>query len=299
MLKIAFDKDYIYELEKGHRFPMIKYELIPEQLVREGTCSHDNFFSPKMLSVDHALKTHDEHYYNRLCNLNLTKKEERPIGFPMSMELVNREKKIARGTVDCCNFSLKYGVSMNIAGGTHHAFYDRGEAFCMLNDQAIAARYLLDHGHAQKILIIDLDVHQGNGTAEIFQQEDRVFTFSMHGKKNYPFKKEISDWDIGLEDHTDDEQYLNILSETLPRLFEKVNPDFVFYLSGVDVVATDRLGRLGMSVDGCKQRDQMVLQYCHQRSLGVQCSMGGGYSSDIKIIIDAHANTYRSAQRIY
>ena len=161
MLKIAFDRNYIYPLEKGHRFPMVKYELIPEQLLREGTCTEDNFFAPKILSEDDALKTHDKSYYDRLCNLNLTKKEERPIGFPMSKELVSRERRIARGTVECCNFSLKYGVSLNIAGGTHHAFYDRGEAFCMLNDQAIAANVLLANQKSiDKILIIDLDVHQ-------------------------------------------------------------------------------------------------------------------------------------------
>ena len=169
----------------------------------------------------------------------------------------------------------------------------------MLNDQAIAARYLLDHQKAQKVLIIDLDVHQGNGTAEIFKEEDRVFTFSMHGQKNYPFKKEISDWDIPLEDKTGDEVYLNVLDDTLPQLFKQVDPDFVFYLSGVDVVATDRLGRLGMSTAGCKKRDEMVLEYCHKNSIPVQCSMGGGYSKDIKLIIEAHANTYRVAQRMY
>lgn len=299
MIPVAFDPIYVLPLPKNHRFPMEKYDLLPKQLIHEGTCKPEDFFSPTPLSHDHAKRVHDKNYVDRLLRLDLDRKEIRKIGFPISKQLVQREFVIAGGTVSGALKAIECGISFNIAGGTHHAYTDHGEAFCMLNDQAIAARYLLDHGHAQKILIIDLDVHQGNGTAEIFQQEDRVFTFSMHGKKNYPFKKEISDWDIGLEDHTDDEQYLNILSETLPRLFEKVNPDFVFYLSGVDVVATDRLGRLGMSVDGCKQRDQMVLQYCHQRSLGVQCSMGGGYSSDIKIIIDAHANTYRSAQRIY
>ena len=148
-------------------------------------------------------------------------------------------------------------------------------------------------------MIIDLDVHQGNGTAEIFQKEDRVFTFSMHGQKNYPFRKEQSDWDIPLDDNTGDDIYLNILYETLPQLFEKVDPDFVFYLSGVDVVGTDRLGRLGMSLEGCKQRDKQVLKFCHKRSLPVQCSMGGGYSKDIKIIVEAHANTYRVAQQIF
>ena len=300
MLKIAFDKDYIYELEKGHRFPMIKYELIPEQLVREGTCTDDNFFSPELLSVEHALKTHDELYYNKLCNLNLTKKEERPIGFPMSMELVNREKKIARGTVDCCNFSLKYGVSMNIAGGTHHAFYDRGEAFCMLNDQAIAANVLLaNKGIIKKILIVDLDVHQGNGTASIFNNSLDVFTLSFHGKNNYPFRKEKSDFDLEFDDNTNDDFYLQKLRKHLPEVIEKFEPNFIFYLSGVDVLSNDKLGKLGLSLEGCKERDRYVLELCKKNKIPLQISMGGGYSSNLKDIIEAHSNTFRLAQEIY
>ena len=181
--------------------------------------------------------------------MDLNRSEVRKIGFPISQQLVEREFIIAGGTLEGALKSLQEGISFNIAGGTHHAYSNHGEAFCILNDQAIAARYLLDHQHAKKILIIDLDVHQGNGTAEIFKKEDRVFTFSIHGQKNYPFRKEQSDWDIPLEDKTGDDVYLNVLNDTLPRLFERVDPDFVFYLSGVDVVDTDRLGRLGLSID--------------------------------------------------
>ncbi|MDB2315204.1 histone deacetylase, partial [Flavobacteriaceae bacterium] len=258
-----------------------------------------DFFSPKPLS-DQIVKTiHQSDYVDRLKRQDLNRSEIRKIGFPISQQLVEREFVIAGGTVEGALKSLQSGISFNIAGGTHHAYSTHGEAFCMLNDQAIAAQYLLDHHHAQRILIIDLDVHQGNGTAEIFKNEDRVFTFSMHGQKNYPFKKEQSDWDIPLEDKTGDERYLNVLNDSLPQLFEQVDPDFVFYLSGVDVVATDRLGRLAMSLEGCKQRDEQVLEFCHKLSLPVQCSMGGGYSEDIKLIIEAHANTYRVAQRIF
>ena len=188
---------------------------------------------------------------------------------------------------------------MNIAGGTHHAFSDRGEAFCLLNDQAIAAQYLLDHQLAKKILIVDLDVHQGNGTAEIFKDNPAVFTFSMHGAKNYPFQKEASDLDLPLADGIEDEAYLQLLKSTLPQLLDKVQPDFVFYLCGVDIVATDKLGRLGMSIAGCKARDVYVLATLKEREIPVQCSMGGGYSKDIKIILDAHANTFRIAQELY
>ena len=212
MLKVAFDKSYKHPLDENHRFPMIKYDLIPEQLLRENTCNHENFFSPSPLEDNLALLTHCEYYYKRFSSLLLTKKEIRPIGFPMSRELVYREKKIAKGTIECVDFSIKNGISMNIAGGTHHAFRDRGEAFCMLNDQAIAANYLLENNKANKILIVDLDVHQGNGTASIFNENKNVFTLSFHGKKNYPFKKEISDLDVDFPDSTDDKFYLSKLN---------------------------------------------------------------------------------------
>ena len=299
MISVAFDPIYVLPLPENHRFPMEKYDLLPKQLIHEGTCDPKDFFSPKTLDEDIIKVVHQKDYVNRLIRMRLDHSEVRKIGFPISHQLVEREFVIAGGTLEGALKSLKEGISFNIAGGTHHAFSTHGEAFCMLNDQAIAARYLLDNQKAKKVLIIDLDVHQGNGTAEIFQKEDRVFTFSMHGQKNYPFRKEQSDWDIPLDDNTGDDIYLNILYETLPQLFEKVDPDFVFYLSGVDVVGTDRLGRLGMSLEGCKQRDKHVLKFCHKRSLPVQCSMGGGYSKDIKIIVEAHANTYRVAQQIF
>ena len=278
---------------------MEKYELLPKQLIHEGTCDPDDFFSPQTLDEGVVKIIHQKDYINRLKRLDLNRSEVRKIGFPISQQLVEREFIIAGGTLEAALKSLQEGISFNIAGGTHHAYSNHGEAFCMLNDQAIAAQYLLDHQHAKKILIIDLDVHQGNGTAEIFNKENRVFTFSMHGQKNYPFRKEQSDWDIPLEDKTGDDVYLNALNDTLPKLFERVDPDFIFYLSGVDVLATDRLGRLSMSLEGCKQRDEQVLEFCYKRSVPIQCSMGGGYSKDIKLIIEAHANTYRMAKRIF
>ena len=299
MIPIAFDPIYVLPLPENHRFPMEKYDLLPKQLVHEGTCDPEDFFSPLAVDDQIVKVIHQKEYVDRLKHMKLDLSEVRKIGFPISQQLVEREFIIAGGTIEGALKSLKSGISFNIAGGTHHAHSSHGEAFCMLNDQAISARYLLDHQHAKKVLIIDLDVHQGNGTAEIFKKEERVFTFSMHGKKNYPFKKENSDWDIALEDHTGDELYLNLLNDTLPRLFERADPDFVFYLSGVDVVDTDRLGRLGLSIEGCKKRDEQVLKFCHKRSLPAQCSMGGGYSKDIKLIIEAHANTFRLAQQIY
>ena len=299
MIPIAFDPIYVLPLPENHRFPMEKYDLLPKQLVHEGTCDPKDFFSPLAVDDQIVKVIHQKEYVDRLKHMKLDLSEVRKIGFPISQQLVEREFIIAGGTIEGALKSLESGISFNIAGGTHHAHSSHGEAFCMLNDQAISARYLLDHQHAKKVLIIDLDVHQGNGTAEIFKKEERVFTFSMHGKKNYPFKKENSDWDIALEDDTGDEVYLNLLNDTLPRLFERADPDFVFYLSGVDVVDTDRLGRLGLSIEGCKKRDEQVLKFCHKRSLPLQCSMGGGYSKDIKLIIEAHANTFRLAQQIY
>ena len=299
MLKIAFHPIYKHPLPEGHRFPMEKYDLLPKQLLHEGTCEENNFFQPEFPDKDPILAVHDEKYFNRLTNLELSKKEIRTSGFPLSQELVEREQIIADGTIKACDFALENGIAMNIAGGTHHAFTDRAEAFCLLNDQAIGARYLQNAVKAEKILIVDLDVHQGNGTAEIFKNDDSVFTFSMHGKGNYPFRKEKSDLDIEIADGTGDKQYLKTLKSTLPDLIEKTKPDFIFYLCGVDILETDKLGRLSCTVAGCKERDRFVLQTCHDLEIPVECSMGGGYSQDIKLIIEAHANTYRLAQEIY
>lgn len=299
MLKIAFHPIYKHPLPEGHRFPMLKYELLPEQLLHEGTCTETNFFKPTLAEEKYILKVHTPEYVNDLKNLTLEPRAARKIGFPLSDMLVQREFFIADGTIKASEFSLQHGIAMNIAGGTHHAYSDHGEAFCMLNDQAIAARYLQAKGLAEKILIVDLDVHQGNGTAEIFQNDPSVFTFSMHGKSNYPFKKEQSDLDIALENDCDDATYLRILKDTLPSLIKLEKPDFIYYLCGVDVIASDKLGKLGLSIAGCKERDRFVLQICKDHHIPVMCSMGGGYSPDIKIIIEAHANTYRLAQDIF
>lgn len=299
MLKIAFHPIYKHHLPKGHRFPMEKYELLPQQLIYEGTCTPDNFFEPEIPNNKYFFMVHDPEYVSDLLNITLSHKEARKIGFPLSEELIAREQIIADGTIKASTYALQYGIAMNIAGGTHHAFTNRGEGFCMLNDQAIGARYLLEHGLVSKILIVDLDVHQGNGTAEIFQNEPAVFTFSMHGKTNYPFHKEESDLDIPLENETGDDEFLSILKSTLPRLIEEQKPDFIYYLCGVDVIASDKLGKLSLSLEGCKERDRFVLQSCYDAQIPVMCSMGGGYSEDIKIIVEAHANTFRLAQDIF
>ena len=295
MLPIAFHPIYKHPLPEGHRFPMLKYELLPQQLLYEGTVAESDFFAPGLPDMQHVLAVHDKAYVDDLLNLTLDPRAVRKIGFPLSAELVERELRIAQGTIWGCHQALQTGIAFNIAGGTHHAYSTHGEAFCLLNDQAIAAQYLLDNNLAKKILIVDLDVHQGNGTARIFTHNNAVFTFSMHGQTNYPFKKEASDLDIALPDNTTDAEYLSILKETLPKLIDSHKPDFIFYLSGVDILATDKLGKLGCTLQGCKERDTIVLSLCHKLSMPVQCSMGGGYSPDIKVIIEAHANTYRVA----
>ena len=299
MLKIAWTEIYAHPLPKNHRFPMEKYNLLPEQLLYEGTIKNENFFKPDPITEEQVLRTHDQEYWSKLKEQSLTRKEERRTGFPLSKELVEREITIMNGTVQAALFALEFGVAMNIAGGTHHAFTNRGEGFCLLNDIAIAANHLLDNDLAKQILVVDLDVHQGNGTAEIFQKDSRVFTFSMHGASNYPMHKEQSDLDVPLEDGTDDPSYLRLLDQHLNQLLDKVEPDFIFFQSGVDVLKTDKLGRLGMSIEGCKDRDRKVIQACKDNGIPFVASMGGGYSERIAHIVEAHANTYRLAQEIY
>jgi len=286
-------------LPEGHRFPMIKYDLIPEQLLYEGTISESNIFSPEILDENELLGIHDDSYWFKLKHGQLSKEEVRKMGFPYSEELVTRELVILQGSIDCAKYALRHGVALNVAGGTHHAFRDRGEGFCLLNDIAVAANYLLKKKLARQILVVDLDVHQGNGTAKIFADNDRVFTFSMHGGKNYPLKKEQSDLDVPLPDGIDDKRYLQLLRNNLPAIIDNTQPDFIFYQSGVDVLSTDKLGRLGLSQDGCKSRDRFVLELCKKHHIPVAISMGGGYSEKLSDIVEAHANTFRLAAELY
>ena len=300
MLSIAFAPCYAHPLPEGHRFPMLKYELLPEQLLREGTATAADFFVPTPPLVSDILRVHDAAYYERLRLGQLTRQEERVTGFPWSGALFEQEITILGGTVEGARRALQHRIAFNVAGGTHHAFRDRGEGFCLLNDQAAAAAWLLAHEPTvRQVLIVDLDVHQGNGTAAIFEQEPRVFTFSMHGARNYPARKETSDLDLPLPDGTDDAQYLKLLADTLPRLLEEVQPDFVFYLAGVDVLATDKLGYLALTRGGCRRRDELVLGLCHRHQSPVMVCMGGGYSERISDIVEAHANTFRVAADLW
>jgi acetoin utilization deacetylase AcuC-like enzyme len=299
MVTIAFDDIYAHPLPENHRFPMLKYELIPAQLLHEGTYTADHFFIPSACAAEVVLKTHDANYYQKLTSLQLSASEQRAIGFPQSKALIEREFIITQGTIDCSIAALTNGIALNVAGGTHHAFGDRGEGFCILNDMCVAANYLLDHNYCKKIMIVDLDVHQGNGTAKIMENNPDVFTFSMHGATNYPFRKEKSDLDIGLADGTTGELYLSILEDTLPKLMSQVKPDFVFYLSGVDILETDKFGKLKVSLEECKRRDEFVLSSLKKNNIPVVVALGGGYSPDVRTIVEAHCNTFRLAADLF
>lgn len=298
-IPIAWSPIYALDLPEGHRFPMAKYNLLPEQLIYEGTLLPSQLFSPRDYPEAVITRVHCENYWTRLKTLSLTKQEIRKTGFPLTHELVERERQIMFGTIDCALCAIESGISLNIAGGTHHAFYDRGEGFCLLNDQCIAAQYLLDKGLARQILVIDLDVHQGNGTASLMGSHKQVYTFSMHGASNYPLQKERSHWDIGLKDGAGDVAYLQQLKTALAWFADNLKPDHIFYQCGVDVLATDKLGRLALTIQGCKERDRMVLEWANERDIPITCSMGGGYSERIADIIEAHANTFRLAQMIF
>ena len=270
---------------------MEKYELLPQQLRYQGIVSSEYFFEPTPDPIyDYSI--HDSAYLNRLFKVNLSKSEERASGFKQSKALVDREIQITNGTIEGAISALEYGVAFNIAGGTHHAFSNRPEGFCLLNDQAIASMHLINKRLAQKILIVDLDVHQGNGTAEILKNESRVFTFSMHGAKNYPMHKPQSDLDLPLEDDLNDESYLKLLAEVLPQVYEEFKPDFTFYQAGVDILKSDQLGRLALTLEGSRERDIMVFECAKKFNNPVMVTMGGGYSPDIKTILNAHCQTF-------
>lgn len=278
-----------------HRFPMEKYDLLPQQLLYEGTISQDQLFEPIDMDEQILAWTHTVDYIKKLEQGKWSRKEERESGFPWSEQLIMREKIIMYGTVQAALYALEDGIAFNIAGGTHHAFADKAEGFCLLNDLAIAANYLIRTQKSKKVLIIDLDVHQGNGTAFLFKNNPNVFTFSMHGKNNYPLRKEISDYDIELKDGTEDADYLKTLQEALPKIMNLHKPDFIFYQSGVDVLATDKLGKLKLSIEGCKNRDKIILDWAYNKGIPITAAMGGGYSKEIKHIIEAHAHLFREA----
>lgn len=299
MPRLATSDRYSITLPAGHRFPIAKYALIQEQLLWQGIAPPEDFYDPGLAAEEDILRVHSAAYWQRVRDLHLSAAEVRRLGLPQSPELVRRSLSSVAGTVQSARRAVQDGIGMSLAGGTHHAFQDRGEGFCVLNDIAVAAAHLLHHNLARQVLVVDLDVHQGDGTASIFRHEPRVFTFSMHAGANYPLRKEQSDLDVELALGTDDDAYLGMLRDTLPGLVAQVQPDFVFFQAGVDVLATDKLGKLALSQAGCRQRDAYVLHLCQQHRLPVAVSMGGGYSEQLRDIVDAHCNTFRVAYEVF
>lgn len=298
-VNIAWAPNYNHPLPPNHRFPMIKYDLLPQNLISQGIIQPEDILNFDVVSDEVICWTHSNAYLTQLHTQSLPEKQIRESGFPLSVELIKREIKILSGTIACIPHAINQGLAFNIAGGTHHAFYDRPEGFCLLNDQAVATNYLIKKGISKRVLIIDLDVHQGNGTASIFQNNDQVFTFSMHGDKNYPFRKEKSDLDINLADGTNDVTYLKLLKDGLTQIQGIFAPDFIFYQAGVDILKSDKLGRLDISMEGCRQRDYLVFEYARNINVPIISCMGGGYSECIDDIIEAHVNTFWVAKEIY
>lgn len=298
---IPYSTSCAYEipLPKGHPFPMDKYNGVQGQLLYEGLVSEGDLIAAPLLKESEALEVHSVSYWQQVMECNFSVQETRKIGFPATSALRDRSLSSAGGTLWCAHQALSYGIAINLAGGTHHAFRDRGEGYCVLNDMAIAAACLLAEKKVRKVLIVDLDVHQGNGTAEIFVDDDRVFTFSMHGKDNYPLRKSFSDMDIDLPTGTGDAVYLGHLYSILPVLIRKVNPDIIFYQSGVDVLAGDRLGKLSLTMEGLGLRDHFVFAQAKALDIPIVSVMGGGYHETLPALILAHTQTIKKALDIY
>lgn len=274
---------------------MPKYRLVRDRLLAEGTLTHWHLIEPPLAADEDILLVHTIDYWFRCVRGELTSQEVRRIGFPWSDGLVRRSRAAVQGTIIAARQALRDGVASNLAGGTHHAYPDHGEGYCVLNDIAIATRVLQRDGLAERVAIIDCDVHQGNGTAAIFQHDPRVFTFSVHGENNFPARKEQSKLDLHLPDGIGDDEYLSLLHEHVPRLLDEFQPDFVFYQAGVDPFERDRLGKLKLTLAGLKARDALVLTSCRKRNLPVVTTMGGGYAKDVSDTVEAHCNTVRVA----
>jgi acetoin utilization deacetylase AcuC-like enzyme len=298
-LPLVYHPDYVAPLPPGHRFPMAKFRKLYEVLLTDGVATPDQFFEPELLSRDHIELVHAHAYVQDYCNGTLSPKAMRRIGLPWSPALVNRTCVAASGTVLAARLALQTGLACNVAGGTHHAFPHYGAGFCIFNDLAIASRVVQQLGIAQKILIVDLDVHQGDGTAYIFQGDPSVFTFSMHCDINFPSTKQASDLDVPLPEGMEDEAYLQTLAHYLPDVLSQVQPDLVFYDAGVDVHEGDRLGKLALTDTGLRRRDLQVLHTCISRGHPVACVIGGGYAEDMEALVYRHSILHRAADEIY
>ena len=296
--RICYSPYYYADIGEGHVFPIRKFELVRDRLLGEGTLSADEIVEPAHAAIEDLLLVHTEDYITRLIAGELSAKEIRKLGLPWSRSLVRRSLYAISGTINAAKYCIISGIASNLAGGTHHAYPDRGEGFCVLNDVAAAIRVLQRDGLAKRFLIVDLDVHQGDGTAYIFRDSPEVFTFSMHGAKNYPLFKQNSSLDIELHDKTGDAEYLTTLDHALDRV-RMHDPDVIFYLAGADPYENDKLGRLGLSIEGLRLRDEMVLRFARDAGVPVVTTMSGGYAADISDTVEIHCNTIRAVKSVY
>ena len=298
-LPLVYHHNYVTPLPPEHRFPMPKFGRIHELLLREGIASEEQFHTPEIASRKWLELVHTPEYVNAFCMGQLDPKDQRRIGLPWSPNLVTRTRAAVGGTVLTAQLALRYGLACNTAGGTHHAFPNYGSGFCIFNDLAVAARIVQEMGLAEKILIVDLDVHQGDGTALIFQNAPTVFTFSMHCQKNFPFRKQQSDLDVPLPEGMADAGYLKTLVDHLPDLLAAFKPDLVLYDAGVDPHQADRLGKLALTDEGLYQRDKYVLHTCLAQGFPVATVVGGGYDKDVTRLAYRHLLLYRAATELY
>jgi acetoin utilization deacetylase AcuC-like enzyme len=296
-VKAYYCDHFVLPLPEGHRFPMEKYRLLRERVLADGLVCSEDLIVPPPASDEEILRVHDPDYLRRVQSGTLERQEIRRIGFPWSPEMVERSRRSAGGTILACREALENGVAVNLAGGTHHSFRDRGEGFCVFNDAAIASRALQAEGRVRRVVVIDTDVHQGNGTASIFADDPTVFTFSIHGRNNFPFHKERSDLDVELEDGTGDVAYLAALEAGLDRAFDAAEADFAFFVSGADPHEGDRLGRLAVSREGLLARDRLVFERCRRAGLPVAVVMAGGYGRNVADTVDVHVQTVTEAKR--
>lgn len=297
-MKAFYSDHFVLPLPEGHKFPMAKYSGLRQRIVQTGILPAEALAEAPAADWDDLRLVHTAEYVEAVAQGTLPRDAQRRIGFPWSPGMVERSRRSVGATLAATAAALEGGMAANLAGGTHHAFADRGEGFCVFNDVAVAARALQRDGLAQRMAVVDLDVHQGNGTAVIFSTDPSVFTFSMHGASNFPFRKEVSDLDIALPDGTRDDEYLTLLAEHLERVLDDHRPEFVFYLAGADPYEGDRLGKLKLTIDGLKQRDELVLDGCRTRGIAVAITMSGGYAPDIDAIVTIHTNTIATAARL-
>ncbi|HWJ17067.1 MAG TPA: histone deacetylase [Gemmatimonadaceae bacterium] len=286
---------YSFPLPEGHRFPIAKYALLRDRVIADGIVDPEHLHDPAAISRADLLLVHTADYVDRFTSGRLSPDEERRLGFPWSPALVERSYRAAGGTLEAATFATEHGIAMNLAGGTHHAFPSHGEGFCVFNDTAIAIRALQRDRRIRRALVVDLDVHQGNGTHAVFAGDESVFTFSMHGGKNYPFHKVAGCLDVELSDGTGDDAYLELLTRSLPDAIAASRADLVVYLAGADPHESDRLGRLALTFDGLARRDAIVLQQTREVGLPVVVTIAGGYGRDIEDTVRIHARTARIA----